>query len=59
MNNSSVGVLVVSYIVFLSCYEWLTVDKKDVVIEERKLLDVIRVFPAVCFGYQVIEVTFS
>lgn len=42
------------YIVFLSVYEWHEMDnKQDVVIEPKPLLDVIRILPAVCFGYQV------
>lgn len=56
--TSSFGVFVIIYIIFLSLYEWLkkggtaapVIEPGDV---ETELLDVMRVVPVICFGYQV------
>lgn len=55
--NSSCGVLVVGYLVFLSFYEWSRLNHTDVVVKTRsdRWTDVFQVLPAICFGYQVTE----
>lgn len=58
LANSSFGVFVIIYIIFLSFYEWLkkggaTASVYQTTGDDSKWIDVMRVVPVICFGYQV------